>query len=278
MLTLGSGTLKAQAWYSGGMVQPPTGIGLAQAATGGALSNGTYYVQVSAYNANGESSPSAEASIVLNGGGSAQKITVTWTAPASGPAPTGYRVYISQVSGYETAQGTAAASPYDQTIALTTNGAQARFVGLLTIGEVGGDCELDITWQDKDFYGQSVFPVTRAFYGGKGTMKAKKVELSLVNLDNLISQTTFAQVGVPGSGTDSYAFSNATTPGFVYLQFIHTRSDVAGKTVTIEAYKATSKSLSLPFIREDISTRDFDFDLLVDSSLSNAFLKVSATQ
>ena len=278
MLTLGSGTLSASAWYPGGTVQPPTGVVLAQAATGGALTDGTYYVQVSAFNASGESSPTAQVSITLNGGGAAQKITVTWTAPASGPAPTGYRVYIGTVSGYATAQGTSAASPYNQTAALTTTGIQARFVGLLTIGEIGGDVEWDLSWQDKDFYGQGVFPTARAFYGGKASAKAKKVELRPENLEALIAQATFAQSGTLGSGTDTYTLGATATPSFLYLQFVHTRSDAAAKTVLIEAFKATSKQLSFPFMREDITTTDLEFDLLADTSLSSKLLTVSVTQ
>lgn len=278
MLTLGSGTIAAQGWYSGGMVQPPTGVVLSQSPTGGALSNGTYYVRVSASNAQGESTPSVEQAITLNGGTATQRITATFSAPASGPAPSGYRVYIGTVPGFATAQGTTAASPYNQTAALTTSGAQARFVGLLDIGEVGGDAEFDISFQDKEWYGQSLFPTARAFYGGKAVVRAKKVELRLENIENLLAAAQFAQSGAPGAGSDVYTIGATTGPAFLYVVFAHQRSDAAGKSVLVEAYKASCKQLSYPFAREDISTTDLEFDLIVDTSLSNALLKVSATQ
>ncbi|MBA3875571.1 MAG: hypothetical protein C0498_01320 [Anaerolinea sp.] len=278
MLTLGSGAISAAPWYAGGQVQPPTGVVLAQASTGGALSNGTYVVQVTAYNAAGESTPTAEQTIVLNGGTATQRITVTFTAPASGPAPTGYRIYIGTVSGFATAQGTTAASPYNQTGALSTAGAQARFVGLVTIGEIGGDAEFDITYQDKDFYGQSLFPVARAFYGGKATVRAKKVELRLEVIEHLLAAAQFSQSGTLGSGTDVYAVGSSVGPAFLYVVFTHQRSDATGKTVVVEAFKASCKQLAFPFSREDISTRDLEFDLIVDTSLSNSLLTVKATQ
>lgn len=285
MLTLGSGTLYAAAWYTGGQVQSPTSVGVTSTGTGGALANGTYYVRVSAYTANGESTPTAESSITLSGGGSAQKIAVSWTAPASGPTPSGYRVYIGTVSGYTTAQGTSATTTYNQTASLTTLGAQSWTVGLLSIGEVGGDVELDIQYSEKEFYGQSNFPIAKAFYGGKAMMKAKKVEMNLTNLEAIHSSAQYSTSGTLGSGTDIYGLLNSTTPQPLYLQFVHTRSDAANKTITIEAFKATSKAINFPFMREDITTVEWEFDFLVDSSANanksnatNLLLMVTATQ
>lgn len=278
MFTLGSGTCSAQAWYSGGMVQPPATAVLSQAASGGALSNGTFYVTVTSINLAGESTPFAEQSIVVNGGGAANKIIVTVTAPATGPAPTGYNVYISPTSGYTSFQGTTAGLVYNQTGALTTNGMQARFVGLITVGEVGGDVEFDLSWQSKDFYGQSNFPIARAFYGGKGTVKAKKVEINPLNLDNLIAGTSWAQTGTAGSGTDVYTYTNTTLPTFLYVKFVHTRSDTANKSITVELIKASTQAFMIPFMREDISTHDWEFNVLADSTVSNQTVKVSVTQ
>lgn len=278
MLTLGSGTILAAPWYTGGQVQPPTGVILSQTATTGALSNGTYYVQVTAFNGNGESGATAEQSIVLNGGGAVQKLTVTFTAPVAGPVPTGYRVYVALATqGFASAQGTTAASPYNQTIALVTSGAQARIVGLLPIGEVAGDIDVDISWQEKDFYGQSNFPISRGFYGGKGLIRAKKVEPIINNIDQIISRNVWSQLGTVGSGSDVYSIVNSDVPGFFYVQFVHTRSDVAGKTVMIEGFKMTSKQLVFLWSREDISHNDWEFNAVWDSSVSK-FITVTATQ
>jgi hypothetical protein len=279
MLTLGSGTIYAAAWYTGGQVQPPTAVGLAQTASGGALSNGTYYVQVTAFNANGESQATAEQSIVLNGGGAVQKITVTFTAPVAGPAPTGYRVYIALATpGFASAQGTTAASPYNQTASLVTNGAQASLVGLLSLGEVAGDGELSVTYQDKKFFGQSIWPIAQAFYGGSASLKVKKVELNLDQLQILLQPAPWSQLGTVGSGSDVYTITSLTAPRYLYCKFLHTRSDDSTKTVLIEGFKVVSKQLMFPFAREDFAQLDLDFEFMTDSSLSNKAFVVTATQ
>lgn len=70
---------------------PPSQPVVAAGATGGALSDDTYYIQITAVTATGESTPSNEAQVELTAGTAVQKITVTTPAPAG--SITGYNVY-----------------------------------------------------------------------------------------------------------------------------------------------------------------------------------------
>jgi len=64
--------------------------------TGGSLSDGTYYFRVAALTLKGEQMASAEASVTLSGGGSTQKITLSFTAVADAQA---YKVYAGATTG-----------------------------------------------------------------------------------------------------------------------------------------------------------------------------------
>jgi hypothetical protein len=64
--------------------------------TGGTFADGTYYFRVDAITANGPTMASAESSVTLSGGGSTQKITLSFTAVTDA---IGYRVYYSATTG-----------------------------------------------------------------------------------------------------------------------------------------------------------------------------------
>jgi hypothetical protein len=85
--------IQEERWLLGAsayLMTPPAPL-LATAASGGNLSNATYWAQVTAINAQGETLGSTAAKLVLAGGGSAQTLTVTiFTVPNA----TGYNVYI----------------------------------------------------------------------------------------------------------------------------------------------------------------------------------------
>lgn len=107
---------------------------LGTATTGGALSNGSYYVQVTWTTAAGETLPSAEQTITLSGGTSTQTITVTIPAfPDS--VVTGASVYIASTSGGEKKQGTVSSSggTYTQSGALSTGTAAPPASNTLTV-------------------------------------------------------------------------------------------------------------------------------------------------
>lgn len=144
----------------------------------------------------------------------------------------------------------------------------------ITIGEVGGDVEFDISFQDKEFFGQSVFSLARGFYGGKAIIRAKKVELVLANLTALTSIVQSA-----GGGNDIWTVTNASRPVPFYVKFVHTRSDVTGKAVNVHLFKAFCKQLQYPFAREDISTSDWEFEAIADASMAaRDVMRIEATQ
>ena len=275
MLTLGSGVLKAKAWTAGGYYGGKvTGtITLTGASTGGALSNGTYYVKIIAKNlitgsnyAEGE--PSAEASVTLSGGTSTQKITVAWTNVSGAEA---YDIYVGTASGrcFRQVTNSTSNTGHEITDALVFTDQQAEHRGLITIGEVGGDVEYNIEFQEKEFYGQANFPIAKYFYGGKAGVSAKKVELNPLLLVRLVGlNLTSVYNGDASRWEDQIdpAINISLKP--LYLEFTHNRSDVSG-TVTVVAAKACLYKLPLPFVREDIATMDLDFTLQYDSTVDN---------
>lgn len=151
-------------------------ITLGQAASGGSLSNGTYYVRVAAVTAFGEQQASAETSITVNGGGSAQRITVSFTA-VSGAI--GYKVYASATSGltntklvdwqaantYDgngtvTAGGTTSFSILSMTPTTNITTAQQADMPLTAVGGINGEI---VVLHDLDKYqGLGKFPYTNA--------------------------------------------------------------------------------------------------------------------
>lgn len=107
------------------LLAAPASPALGTAATGGALSNGTVYAQITWDTASGETLPSVETSIVLAAGTSTQTVTVP--IPAFPDASvTQANVYLATSAGQEKLQGsvtTAAGGTYTQTAALSTTSA-----------------------------------------------------------------------------------------------------------------------------------------------------------
>lgn len=274
MLTLGSGVLKAKAWTAGGYYsgQVTGTITATGASTGGALSDGTYYIKIMAKNlisgsSYAEGEPSAEKSVTLSGGTSTQKITISWTNVSGAEA---YDIYIGNVSGRCFRQVVNTTSnPYQFTTALAFTDQQAEHRGLITLGEIGGDVEYNLEYQEKEFYGQANFPIAKYFYGGKSAISVKKLEIDPLLLVRLLGSdlsTTYDS----GQGRWEDAISPAINLSLkpLYLEFTHNRTDAAG-TVTVVASKACLYKLPLPFTREDIATMDLDFTLQYDSTVDN---------
>lgn len=145
---------------------------------------------------------------------------------------------------------------------------------LYTIGEVGGDVELNIEFQEAEFRGQSNFVIARGYYGGNVTAAARSVEL---NFENLARFFTVAKSTVSaGSGNSNIisAQHNVFTaeyddkPSAMYVRFTHKRTDDPDKKVVVHLWKAFSTALNFPFMREDISTTDIDFNAIVDTTLT----------
>jgi hypothetical protein len=98
---------------------------------------------------------------------------------------------------------------------------------LVTIGEIGGDVEFDINFQEREFYGQQNFPVAKAYFGGKCEVRARGVEVKWDNLKNLfhndlgtgISNTQGTTYGYAVSGHEdnpgTYLFRSSTGGGSV---------------------------------------------------------------
>ena len=168
---------------------------------------------------------------------------------------------------------------------------------LVTVGEVGGDVEFDINFQEREFYGQSNFPIAKAFFGGKADIRARGVEINWDNVKNLFhvslgeSKTTATvNLGLdataygyahdnfsggaysvnfdPDGGRPNPSISNVTAlmglPRPLYVKFEHIRSDDPSKSVVIHLPKAYSMQLMMPFTREDIARQDIDFSAVVD--------------
>jgi len=122
--------------------------------SGGTLSDGTYYFRVDAITANGPTMASAESSVTLSGGGSTQKITLSFTAVTDAIA---YRVYYSSSTGLTgmTLIDWVAANAYDSdgtigaavtSISITSVAASARITSamaadkpLTAVGGVKGE-------------------------------------------------------------------------------------------------------------------------------------------
>ena len=151
---------------------------------------------------------------------------------------------------------------------------------MYSIGQIAGDVEFDINYQEREFYGQYNFPIAKAHFGGKVEARARRVELNVNSLKNFFnSNGTAAYLTTDPAG--SFVFDpdadggagQATTAGAglprpLYVRFTHLRSDDSSKTVKIHLPKAYTMSLNIPFTREDIIVQDIDFMAVVDTSLT----------
>jgi hypothetical protein len=89
---LASGSIDS---VSASVVNPTAAPTVTTAATGGTVAAGTYLVETSYINANGETLPSPAATIVTTGSTS----TITVTSPPAAQGATGWYAYVSQVGG-----------------------------------------------------------------------------------------------------------------------------------------------------------------------------------
>lgn len=197
------------------------------------------------------------------------------------------------------------AAPY-----FTTTDGYGNTGELVTVGEIGGDVEFDINFQEREFYGQSNFPIAKAFFGGKADIRARGVEINWDNVKNLFhvslgeSKTTAGENLTLGAAGYGYAHDNFTggsysvnfdpdggrpnstisnvtalmgLPRPLYVKFEHIRSDDPSKSVIIHLPKAYSMQLMMPFTREDIARQDLDFSAVVDRNCKETSGSSSAT-
>lgn len=157
--------------------------------------------------------------------------------------------------------------------------AAGGYTSVYTIGQIAGDVEFDINFQEREFYGQYNFPIAKAHFGGKVEARARRVELnvnSLKNFFNANGTASFISTAEPSSfvfdpdvdgGSGQASTSGAGLPRPLYVRFTHQRTDDSSKTVKIHLPKAYTMSLNIPFTREDIIVQDVDFMAVVDTSL-----------
>jgi hypothetical protein len=153
------------------------------------------------------------------------------------------------------------------------------YTTVFSIGEIAGDVEFDINYQEREFYGQYNFPIMRAHFGGKVEARARRVELNMNSLKNFFNANgTAAYISTADSssfvfdpdvdgGTGQAATAGAGLPRPLYVRFTHKRTDDSTKTVKIHLPKAYTNSLNIPFTREDIVVQDVDFMAVVDTTL-----------
>ena len=166
----------------------------------------------------------------------------------------------------------AATGDWDLTSINTYYPTTAGTTGLFLIGEVGGDVEFNVEFQEKEFYGQANFPIAKGFYGGKVGLNAKKVELDFGNLKRLLGATQSTGTDNNGetySETGAFTVAGTPVPNALYIRFEHTRSDDPNKKVKIHLWKAFSMKLAFPFTREDIATQDIDFTAIADRKIAS---------
>jgi hypothetical protein len=82
---------------------------------------------------------------------------------------------------------------------------------LVTIGEIGGDVEFDINFQEREFYGQQNFPVAKAYFGGKCEVRARGVEVKWDNLKNLFHNDLGLLGGITATTTGTTVYGYAVT-------------------------------------------------------------------
>jgi hypothetical protein len=157
--------------------------------------------------------------------------------------------------------------------------ASGGYTAVFSIGQIAGDVEFDINYQEREFYGQFNFPIMKAHFGGKVEARARQVELNVNSLKNFFNSNGTASF-ISTAETSSFVFDpdvdggsgQATTAGAglprpLYVRFTHQRTDDSSKTVKIHLPKAYTMSLNIPFTREDIIVQDVDFMAVVDTSL-----------
>jgi hypothetical protein len=158
--------------------------------------------------------------------------------------------------------------------------ASGGYTAVFSIGQIAGDVEFDINYQEREFYGQFNFPIMKAHFGGKVEARARQVELNVNSLKNFFNSNGTASF-ISTAETSSFVFDpdvdggsgQATTAGAglprpLYVRFTHQRTDDSSKTVKIHLPKAYTMSLNIPFTREDIIVQDVDFMAVVDTSLT----------
>ena len=157
--------------------------------------------------------------------------------------------------------------------------ASGGYTTVFSIGQIAGDVEFDINYQEREFYGQFNFPIAKAHFGGKVEARARRVELnvnSLKNFFNANGTAAFISTAEPSSfvfdpdvdgGSGQATTAGAGLPRPLYVRFTHSRTDDSSKTVKIHLPKAYTMSLNIPFTREDIIVQDVDFMAIVDTSL-----------
>ena len=154
------------------------------------------------------------------------------------------------------------------------------YTSVFSIGQIAGDVEFDINYQEREFYGQFNFPIMKAHFGGKVEARARRVELNVNSLKNFFNSNgtaAYISTSEPSSfvfdpdidgGTGQATTAGAGLPRPLYVRFTHSRTDDSSKTVKIHLPKAYTMSLNIPFTREDIIVQDVDFMAVVDTSLT----------
>jgi hypothetical protein len=157
--------------------------------------------------------------------------------------------------------------------------ASGGYTSVFSIGQIAGDVEFDINYQEREFYGQFNFPIMKAHFGGKVEARARQVELNVNSLKNFFNSNgtaAFISTSEPSSfvfdpdvdgGSGQATTAGAGLPRPLYVRFTHQRTDDSSKTVKIHLPKAYTMSLNIPFTREDIIVQDVDFMAVVDTSL-----------
>ncbi|NBT47212.1 MAG: hypothetical protein EBT07_05250 [Actinobacteria bacterium] len=187
MFTLGSGRLKLGTWLSGGLYTQVSGVSVTPSTASGSVPAGTYYVRVAGKNSAGSATPSETYIVVLSATG---KLDVSWTALSGASA--GYDVYVGTVNGYDWKQGSVSSGTTTLSVTSLANPANAdlaRYKGLQDIGEIGGDVEFDISFQEREFFGQYNFPIAKAHFGGKSTIRVRGLEMDPMRFQRLFSVT-----------------------------------------------------------------------------------------
>lgn len=153
------------------------------------------------------------------------------------------------------------------------------YTSVYSIGQIAGDVEFDINYQEREFYGQYNFPIMKAHFGGKVEARARRVELNVNSLKNFFNSNgtaDFISTSEPSSfvfdpdvdgGSGQASTAGAGLPRPLYVRFTHQRTDDSSKTVKIHLPKAYTMSLNIPFTREDIIVQDVDFMAVVDTTL-----------